>query len=358
MKKYELLMHYIQNDVFLSKDDVFESLKELYDDRQRTQSRFCLGMILYGLSVRKPTFDELLGLVDFLKYVEPSVLSCKTKLSVDGSVIGMAGSGKKGVKTFNISTLAALVASSVGCFVSKNVSKSLSSITGSTDILSNAGINMDISFDAMVSVLKEIRLGFFQIEKRIPTFDAFYDGIFLVPHALSYVLAALVNPIRCDSIVYGFSGKNIEISGRLLKQLGYSKGAVVCSSNDNRLYIDELTPLKYNNIFDISTTQLNENLDINKLFGCDYCTPEELKSGKDISVQLEIFDRCLKGKASESQNNAVAMNAAILIKEANISTDLRDAFNIAYDSILSGKALKQFKEFKEACSDMGATYAK
>lgn len=354
MKNYELILHHIQNSVSLSRGDILEALKTLFYENDNLQAKFCMGMILYGLSVRKPTNEELLGLVDFVKYVEPSIFNNKYKLPVADPIIGLAGSGKKGVKTFNISTLAAIVASSAGCFVSKAVSKSVSSITGSSDILSNAGANIDISFDLMTKVFQETGLGVFQIERTIPKFDTFYGGTFLVPHALSYALAAIINPVECNSIVYGFAGKNIDISSKTLNQIGYNKGLIVSSTDDKILYIDELTPLTYNNISYIDTLKTDENIDVSEIFGCEKCVPNDLKSSTNIEGQLGIFNLCLSGKASIAQTNAIALNAALIIKEAKIEKDYKASFNVAKDIILSGASLKKFNLFKEMTNDLGA----
>lgn len=353
MKNYELLLHHIQNGVALSRLEIFNALKTLYHETDNQQAKFCMGMILYGLSVRVPTTEELWGLVDFVEYLEPSLLKNKRKLPICKPVIGLAGSGKKGIKTFNISTISAIVASAAGCFISKAVSKSVSSVTGSSDILSAAGVNIDISFEKMIKIFTETGLGIFQIEKTIPKFDNFYGGIFLVPHALSYALAAIVNPILCDSIIYGFAGKNIEISSKILHQIGLKKGVVVSSTDDKVLYIDELTPLQYNNISYTETQETSKNINLTNIFGCERCSPDELKSSIDINGQLDIFNLCLSGKASQAQNNAVAMNTAFMITEAGITDDLKTAFEMAHDIIMSGKALKQFNHIKEMTNDLG-----
>lgn len=95
MKNYELLLHHIQNGVVLSRLEIFNALKTLYHETDNQQAKFCMGMILYGLSVRVPTPEELWGLVDFVEYLEPSLLKNKRKLPICEPVIGLAGSGKK-----------------------------------------------------------------------------------------------------------------------------------------------------------------------------------------------------------------------------------------------------------------------
>lgn len=196
-------MHNFNAGKHVERHFIHDAMTSLLEIKNVQQMQLQMGMLLYGLSILKPSVNEILGLVDFVKDVDPGFVVKKIDPNMDKSVIGVSGSGKKGIKTINISTASALTATVAGVAIVKPISKSTSSLTGSTDILESFGAQINISHVDMMNVMKGVGFGAFSIERSIPIFDGLYGGNFLVPHALSYVLAALVNPVNCTGYIHG-----------------------------------------------------------------------------------------------------------------------------------------------------------
>ncbi len=349
MYEYEVCLHKINSGAEISREEILLSMKSLIETNDIDHVRLQMGMILFGLSSRGPTVDEILGLCDFVKDVEPGLLKRKLRANVDGPVIGLSGSGKKGIKTFNISTPSALIAATAGAFIAKPVSVATSSTTGSSDLLTIAGAELNLSHENMLKVLEKTGFGAFSIERSIPAFDNIYGGKFYAPHALSYVLAAITNPVNCQVMIHGLTGNRVETSAKVLKELGIKRGVVMSSTQDGILHIDEITPLHNNLVafYDENTEVTKIDINVQEHFGCEPCTPGDLKPGLNNQYQLKIFLDCLRGTATESQINAVALNSSLIIMNSNIEPDPKKAFALSKSIIFSGKAEQKLDQFCE-----------
>ncbi|MEI6420499.1 MAG: hypothetical protein WCO30_02585, partial [bacterium] len=176
---------------------VFREVLNILDDVERGTQ---MGILLNGLMAKHPTVEEVVGFIKAALSIDEIDTNKLRKLNIgkNKKIIAVAGSGKKGIKTTNISSCAAIVAASLGSSVAKTCSSSTSSISGSSDFMENVGANISISSKLMINVLKETGLGFFKIENRIKKFDALYGGKFYAPHILSFGLAGLLLPFKPD----------------------------------------------------------------------------------------------------------------------------------------------------------------
>ena len=188
--------------------------------------------LLSGIMVKGPTVNEISGLLkaslkmdDILKVEKP-----KINLNNNDILVGVAGSGKKGIKTINITTTACFVAAACGVNIAKACSHSTSSKTGSTDFLDICGINVNIPFEKKVEILQKFHISFFSIEETTPKFAKVYGGIFYVPHAMSFGLAGLSFPIKIDSLAYGLSHPNVKLSTEVLKKFGVENSIIYSST--------------------------------------------------------------------------------------------------------------------------------
>lgn len=162
------------------------------------------------------------------------------------------GSGKKGLKTVNISTMAAITAGSTRkVTVCKPVSSATSSLTGSADFASIVDIRADIEPERMHDVALATGLGIFSVASCTPKFVDSYDGIFFAPHAMSFGLAGLLAPYQTDSLVYGLAHPKTELSYEVYRAFDVERPTIVSGSMDGVHYIDEALPL--------GTTRVSDN---------------------------------------------------------------------------------------------------
>jgi anthranilate phosphoribosyltransferase len=113
-----------------------------------------ISALLIGLALKGETIPEITGFVQAMREKAARV-KCQ-----DENVIDTCGTGGDGTRTFNISTVAALVAAGAGCAVAKHGNRSVSSNCGSADLLTHLGVNIDIEPERMAQCIDMINMGF------------------------------------------------------------------------------------------------------------------------------------------------------------------------------------------------------
>lgn len=285
----------------------------------------------------------------------------KTALNIDGFIrfrppipqgerlIGVAGSGKKGLKTFNISTPACIVAATVGAYVAKPGSSATSSISGSSDFAKIIGVKF-LTHQEMSEVLLATRFGFFPIEDIIPKFDGVYGGKTFGPTPLSFGFPAITNPIVCDAFLYGISHPNVKLSLEVFKSFGYKEVIAVTSSHDRIHYVDELTSLKVNMVGRIIGGVIKdvEEPILTSIIQHSSCEPSDLQPGESLIENIQFAIKVLEGKGTAPREDAIALNAAAILVLANKAITIEEGFKASLDAIRSGRCLTKLEEFIEA----------
>jgi len=307
-----------------------------------------LGAFLTGLMVRGPSAREIVTLIRTALNID-GVTRYKPTLPPGEKLVGVAGSGKKGCKTFNISTPACLVASAAGAFVAKPGSSATSSISGSKDLMKMVGARITDP-NEMIEILLETRFGLFPIEELIPKFDAVYGGKTFGPTPLSFAFPAMVNPIACDAVLYGLSHPNVKLALEVFVELGYENAMIVSSTPDNVHYIDELSVFKRNFVGRISGGGVGdvEELDVTQITQHPLATPEKLRQGDSLIENVQLAVNVLRGKSKGPHEDTVALNAAGVLVLAGKVTALAEGFNLAIDTIRSVAGFRKLEEFIEA----------
>mgnify|MGYP001293427237 CR=1 FL=1 len=330
-------------------DDMLEDVFKLILTNPQVMARDVqLGSFLTGLMIKGSNSKEIVSLIRTALNID-GLIRFKPSLPLDEKLVCVAGSGKKGFKTFNISTPACIVAAAGGAYVSKPGSHSTSSLTGSVDFASIAGANI-LSTQEMTEVLLSTKFGLFSIENLIPKFDSVYGGRAFAPTPLSFGLPAISNPVVCDSLLYGLSHPNIELSLEVLKDLGYKEAFVVSSSYDNIHYIDELSSLKSNLVGRIENGEIHsvEEIDVSKIYNEKFSSPTDIESGKSLIENVQMGVSVLNGKGTSYRTRTVALNAGIILLLASKVNNIIDGYNYSIDLIKSGKAFKKLEDFIEA----------
>ena len=167
-----------------------------------------LGSLMTAVMARGPAADDIEALL-------------RTALAVDGReraevisgsdrpVLMLAGSGKKGVRTLNVSTPAALVAAAAGARVIKVGPAATFSALGSRDLVRALGMRENRTADGVRAGLDACGFAFVAIEPEIPVLDELYGGRFHAPNPFSFGLAPLASPVRGDVTV----SKSVEVAG-------------------------------------------------------------------------------------------------------------------------------------------------
>lgn len=306
-----------------------------------------LTMLLNGVMVKGPTINEVSGLLNAALSMDNILTENKPKINLPNNekLVGVASSGKKGIKTINITTTSCFVAAACGVNIAKACSHSTSSKTGSSDFLDICGINIDIPFNKKIDILKKYHISFFSIEETTPKFAKVYGGVFYAPHAMSFALAGLSFPIRIDSLAYGLSHPNVKLSAEVLKKFGIKNSLTYSSTYDGVHFLDELLPIgfvnfariKDGNVEKIISADIQESLNLSRNFNLTSIY-EKNNEEENVIESLKI----LCGKGDESQINTICVNTAIFLLLGEKVNSLKEGYKMAREKLNTGEVWNLF----------------
>ncbi len=324
-----------------------EAMAIILNENDKQKRISLLTMLLNGIMIKGPTVNEISGLLTASLNMDNQLNRKKIKLVLPKGekIVGVASSGKKGIKTINITSAACFVAAACGANIAKACSHSTSSKTGSSDFLDICGINIDIPLKKKNDILKKYHISFFSIEKTTPKFADVYGGIFYAPHAMSFGLAGLSFPIEIDSLAYGISHPNIKLSAEVLKKFGIKNALIYSSTFDGIHYLDELLPIgcanlvriKNSNVEKCISANIQESICRNSNFKLE-CVNEKDDKIANVMASLKI----LKGEGDEGQIDAICLNASIYILLAGKANSLEEGYKKAKSIISTDVVWKNF----------------
>ena len=353
---FDEIMHRINSDNPVSEGLAQSALLDVLHVEHPTHRAAKLGALLMGtVKIATPElvsgFIRAVGEYDGIDLIDGR----ETVEGVEGSIVGCAGSGKKGVKTINITTPSMIVAAAGGANVVKAGSRSTSSLTGSSDVLELNGFKIPIYQQDSNAILREQGFGFYSIEDMIPRFDSIYGSHFYAPHSLSYALPAALMPVHVDSLMYGFSGSKVALSASTLVKLGYTSNLVNSNTNDGVHYIDEMASTGTSLVCGARDGEVGETLSIDaaQYFDVKDQTEPNILALETPGQHAEMFRSILEGKHPKSEaENTVCINAGTILYLCGITRDPLEGFAAAQDIIRSGESEKKLDAIIEMSNDL------
>ncbi|MBR7827800.1 hypothetical protein KDK95_15885 [Actinospica sp. MGRD01-02] len=325
------------------------------DPRQRSAQ---LAVLLNGIMAKHPTIDEATGVIDAAFDLDLRRPADRPEHPFTGEkVVAVAGSGKKGLKTPNISTPAAIVAAAAGIKVAKCASSATSSAAGSADTLKNLGVHLTSEVPRTLDVMASCNLGVFEIEQMIPRFDAAYGGLFFAPHVLSLGFPALLLPIKTDNLLYGIAHPDVDLSVEVLRRYHAGDMLVVSSTPDNIRWIDEVGIIGETSVVGVRGGQRGQTrrLAMAEILGVGPYRTAEIAAHGTATDQARTVVDILAGRSTRALADMVAVNAATLIFLGSTTLTVPAAFEIACEALTSGAALNTLTQLvQRSGGDRGA----
>ncbi|WP_191092402.1 anthranilate phosphoribosyltransferase [Francisella sp. XLW-1] len=295
----------IVEKLFNSEDLNYEESYQLFDYFIKGQIELPLQTsILIALKLKQETSTEIAAAVEAL------LDNTKEFPKINGDLAGIVGTGGDGFNTINISTTAAIVAAAAGYKVAKHGGRSVSSKSGSFDLLESFGVNIELSPQQTKECLELYNLGFL--------FAPFYSGGFryikearaiLKTRTIFNILGPLINPARPNKVVIGVYSKDLILPmAKTLINLGIDRAVVVYGSG-----LDEVAIHDDTYVAEIQNNQITEYKVSPVDFGIDTYTIKDLEGGLP-EQNREIIKQILQGKGKQAHNAAVAVNVAMLMK--------------------------------------------
>lgn len=292
-----------------------------------------IGALLIALKVRGETIDEICGAADALR----SAANPFPRPALDGPVLDIVGTGGDGFNTINISTTATFVAAAAGANVAKHGNRSVSSKSGSSDLLGELGIKLTMAPQTAANCLKELGICFLfaphyhgGVKYAVPVRQA------LKTRTLFNVLGPLINPSRPDAMLLGvYSESLVRPIAEVLAALGVKRAMVVHGSG-----LDEVALHGDTQVCELNNGELNDYRLSPEDFGLAPIDVSALEGG-DPTVNAAISTAILKGEGKSAHRDAVALNAGCALYVAGLADTPQAGFKLAIDTLASGKAYEK-----------------
>ncbi len=292
---------------------------------------------LTSLNEKGETVGEITAAVNvMLKYVEPIIVDKPNILDTCGT-----GGDKKG--TFNISTVAALVASGAGVTVAKHGNRSVSGKCGSADILEALGVKIDMDSARIKKCLEEIGIAFlFAPKLHLAMRYVMPARKQIAQKTIFNMLGPLINPARATNQLIGVYAKSwVRPLAEVLRNLGSDHILVVHGADG----LDEITTCERTFVTEVAG-RIIKDYEINpEDFGFKRAALADLLGGS-IQENVSIVREILTGKPGP-RRDVVLFNAGCAIYAANKTDTILKGIELAKKSIDSGAAYEKLKLLKE-----------
>jgi anthranilate phosphoribosyltransferase len=320
------------NHIGLTEPESAECMQEIMEGKTTDAQ---IGAFLAALRMKGETVEEITGAARIMRQKA-------TAIQAPDKVLDTCGTGGDMSHTFNISTTAALVVAGAGVPVAKHGNRSVSSQSGSADVLEALGIKIDLSPEKVEKCLFETGFGFLFAPLFHPAMKyAIGPRRELGVRTIFNILGPITNPAGAKRQVLGvFAGKLTETLARVLGNLG-AIDAMVVHGDDG---LDEVSISGTTKVSRYKDNQV-DNFHIEpEDFGIWRNSIERIRGGnkeENAGITLAL----LQGEKGPKRD-IVLMNSALALVIADKTDDFKIAFSIAADSIDSGRALKKLKEVK------------
>jgi len=291
---------------------------------------------LIALRAKGESTNEIASFAKVMRE-KATVITCDAELIVDTCGTGGDGSG-----SYNISTTVALLLASGGYKVAKHGNRSMSSRSGSADLLEALGIKIDLSADQVGQVLKECHFGFLFA----PALHAAMKNVVPVRKALAVrtvfnLLGPLTNPAGAHVQVIGlYDSKRVVQMAEVLKQLG-TRSAYVVAGKDG---LDEVSIQEDTMVARLKDGKIEEFVFDPENFGYQKGSLEDLKGGEPAE-NAQITLGLLSGAITGAKRDVLALNAGFAISAIE-NIDLKDAFHKAENLIDAHKGVQLIEALK------------
>lgn len=305
--------------------------------------------ILTAMASRgQPTADEMAGCASAL-------LKKKTAFPYESAGLAeIVGTGGDGKGSFNISSLAAIVAASCGQPIAKHGNRAVSSKSGAADFFEALGIQISAAPSVTAELLNETHFGFLMA----PVYHSAMRYAAPIRKALGIktifnVLGPLLNPANAEYEVLGvYSPALMEDYAHAAKALG-AKRVMVIASRDG---FDEISPCAPTDVFQINEDGKEYRYTIEPAkYGIDAADVniDELSGGtgtENAQLALEV----LNGGGRKTIKTATALNAGALLYISGKVRTIKDGYELAVNAIESGKAKAKLAEIKQTSESLAA----
>ena len=326
------LLQRVEKGKILRRSQAEEAMEEILSGRAETPE---IVSLLRAMNARPIEPQELAGFASVMRRHAAPVFSDERLRPAH--LIDTCGTGGDGCDTFNISTVAAIVASAAGASVAKHGNRAASSRCGSADVLEALGVRIDIPLHRCGQAIREIGLGFlFAQAAHSATRHATLARKQIGQRTAFNLLGPLTNPAGAHSQLVGvYSADVIDLMAATLAELGIERAVVVHGADG----LDEISLSGETYVAEVHEGTVKRYTLTPEDFGMARAPTETLRGGA-AQENAKLIREVLEGQPGPRRDIAV-MNGAAALVLAGIAANFRDGAQLAAEAISSGLAQKK-----------------
>jgi anthranilate phosphoribosyltransferase len=292
--------------------------------------------LITGLRVKKETIGEITAAAQVMREFSTKVNVPDTRHLVD-----IVGTGGDGSHTFNISTCSMFVAAAAGAKTAKHGGRSVSSKSGSADVLESLGANINLSPEKIAQCVQEVGIGFMFAPNHHPAMkNVAALRKELGVRTIFNILGPLTNPAGAPNILMGvFHSDLVGIQIRALQRLG-AEHALVVYGRDG---MDEVSLGASTLVGELKDGHLSEYEIHPEDFGMPMASSRALRVETPEESQAVL--RGVLNNEAGAARDIVILNAGAALYAANVTMSIKDGIALARETIASGAAKNKLTQF-------------
>ena len=294
-----------------------------------------MAALITGLRVKKETIGEITAAAQVMRE-----FSTKVNVADKTHLVDIVGTGGDGSHTFNISTCSMFVAAAAGAKVSKHGGRSVSSKSGSADVMESLGINIHLTPEAIARCIEEVGVGFMFAPNHHPAMKNVAPirkelGV----RTIFNILGPLTNPASAPNILMGvFHPDLVGIQIRALQRLGAEHALVVYGKDG----MDEVSLGAATVVGELKNGEITEY----EIHPEDFSMP--MSGNRALRVETPEQSKAMLLGVLDNQAGAprdiVILNAGAALYAANVAASMRDGIDKARAALESGAAMARLEQ--------------
>ncbi|MBQ9881672.1 MAG: anthranilate phosphoribosyltransferase [Synergistes sp.] len=333
---YKEILSKITGGEKLSEKEIFEVIAAIKNDEisEVQIAGFQVGLLMKGTDLKE--------LAAFAKAMRANCIPLRPRVSAE--LMDTCGTGG-GLSTFNISTATALVAAAAGIPIAKHGSRSISSLSGSADVLEALGVNINLTPQQVEKLIEDIGIAFIYA----PLFHPVMCKV-LPPEAelgiktIFYtIIGPLINPAFAPRHLLGVYKPDIlDTVTYTARELGYTKAMFVYGLDG----LDEISLMGRTRINELNNGEVRTYEIAPEDLGLKRCTLDDIKTGTP-EENAESITGVFSGKVKGPRRDAIVLNAAGALVVGGKAADFKEGIALADSIIESGRAQRKLEELRE-----------
>ncbi|MBF97041.1 MAG: Anthranilate phosphoribosyltransferase [Alphaproteobacteria bacterium MarineAlpha9_Bin4] len=323
------ILHKVSNNIDLSSKEASYSFEQIISGKLTEIEK---AGFLMALATKGPTINEIFEAAKILR-------KKSKKINAGRNILDTCGTGGDGKETLNVSTATAILASACGIKVAKHGNKAVSSKSGSSDVLTELGVNINANIITVKRNLNKLGICFLMA----PLYHSAMKNVANVRNNLKVktifnILGPLLNPANADMQLIGVYDKNLILPiAECVKKLGVKKAWVVCGEDG----VDEITISGITNVIELKNNKFKKFTINPEKLGLKKVSLKNIK-GKNAKYNAkEILNLFQNKNFNLHFKEIVLLNTAACLVISNKTKNLKQGIILANNNIINGKALNK-----------------